>query len=396
MIRAFLSLLFSRSAPPLPPEAEEESTVPARTAVAAAIEPEPAAAPLPPAPAPPPLRAYCDTLLRAVAARGYTVLHGTDLHETRSPVSFSGGIAARRAARAEWDRATDDGDHKNLLAAVINGANGFVRAADDQGGAVCVLPDERGALAAAAAEYGLNPAKLTAAGLTDFDFYAHIAVHEASHILGNREPGADDVMTPDEHSTYALHTARLLHNGQAPATVALLNDMLLARSLYIAIAAPDKKSAYVMAPGGAALALRAAANPGAWNRAADSFAPVFYDRLRGYDTAYAAYDGALASVARAAILRPAALKSRVEAHGQTLADPFFNLRLRDCAFSAARRLRARGTILPGGPDDNLRAALLLQTMGRALDNIARYADVYYAPHPPLPARALSPGPAPAA
>ena len=92
---------------------------------------------------------------------------------------------ARRAARAEWDRATDDDDHKNLLAAVINGANGFVRAADDQGGAVCVLPDERGALAAAAAEYGLNPDKLAAAGLTDRVFVTNTVFWRPP---GNRTP----------------------------------------------------------------------------------------------------------------------------------------------------------------------------------------------------------------
>lgn len=307
-----------------------------------------------------PIAAYVDGLLSRLRERGFTIIHAGDLRVTRDADLCLGNNPARALARAEWAIAATDESHRTTLNSVAYDLNSFISWPQKHHTGLCALPDRDGAARRFATSHHLNYALLRAAGVTDTEVYAVIAVHEASHALGNN--GEDEEgPTSCEYSAYALHTARLLRAGMNPDTLMLVNQALALQSFMAALRNPAEKFTYDRVMSAALWALQNAGDPTVWDEAADAFTREAYAHIHTQAGHIARDENAVLHEGLRALHRGRMLR------GQSLDEnrPGFAARFCRAAEGAAARLRAQGAITPDGPDHKLQAALMLRQAARA-------------------------------
>ena len=254
---------------------------------------------------------------------------------------------------------------------------------------VVLLPDEEGLLDRFAAFAGLNRTRLAAAGITDFDIYAQIFIHEAAHVCGNDRGGGGPRFTPNEFFANALHTGRYLKHGGSPRAAAALGQCLSACNLFYTLLSPGADSAHATS-GSAIDWMRTRIDSPDWDAARDGLSAAAERRLCRFAHPGVQESGIDAAAARRAIDRYIDIDALYERGGRApLANAREMLALRDAALAGAGDLRRQGRIARTGPDENLRGALILQKLGRHLD--ALLAD-YCAVYRPAAARTGPPAP----
>lgn len=305
------------------------------------------------------LLVYVDGLLARMRARGYTIVTAGDLRVTREADLCRGKDPARALARAEWVEAQTDEDHRKTLESVAHGLNGFICWPQKRHTGLCALPDRHGAARRFAADHNLDYARLRAAGVTDADVFAVIAVHEASHALGNNGEG-EEGPTACEYSAYALHTARLLQAGMNTDALAIINHGLALHSFMETLRNPTGRFTYDRIIGGTLWATQHLNDPTVWDESADAFTPDAYGLLREQALFIRHADNnplheALRALDQTQMLRGMALDE---------SNPEFSIPFCRAADAASARLRAEGHRTPDGPDDRLQAALILRQAAR--------------------------------
>lgn len=313
------------------------------------------------APAPPDdLPGYVAHMLKRAADRGYTTLHASDFAADRdhSP-------AMRRII--DYIRTS----YPKELEMVQQATGACIYYDWPQ---VILLPDPEGALATFCAQNPLpfNLGKLQADGMTDFDLYAEMAIHEATHAMGNDKQS----LCTNEAHVFAIAAARSLNHGINEKLHELFTNLSLYGASYNLIFPLVEKDDYAWVPVTQSWIGTRRNDKKTWDRAQDRFHPAAYKAFDATGRAGRVYhERPCPGEARTALDRYLDL-SHYDRPKLSCEDRY---KLRDAAFNAARDLIAAGRITKDGPDNNLRAALILRQMARGLDGALQYTDSYVAP-----------------
>lgn len=168
-------------------------------------------------PSPESLAAYIKRLTGRLRAAGVVIMHRADFDK---PVTGAAALSMKNVVQEE---------NPELLDA-LNGLGGFFIAHEKWD--YILLPDVGGLVDRMAAHAGIDAGKIRAGGITDFDIYALLFLHEASHAFGKTTNFVHTGnFTYDETATYIRHTARYLNHGGKPEAARLFNAFCNASNL---------------------------------------------------------------------------------------------------------------------------------------------------------------------
>lgn len=297
------------------------------------------------------LRSYIEKLTRRLEKNGWLILHHRDIAAEESvpdsPALNDALLQLRRHRQnnQDIDRNIDD----------LSAIGGFVLPTSTYN--YFVMPNEKGLMARFAKTIKLDPDKLQAQGITDFDLYAQIFIHEASHVFGRDttiNPG--NTLSRDEGLTYALHTARYLNHGGKPKAERLFNA--ITTSYNIVSALQNKHRDMHLGSAVATDWIRTRYNSALWNTSIDGTAA----------------DIPRAPNAEAISWARSGLNREMKNAGASfyLGTPQERSKLCTASFAAASVLTAQGHFAPNGQSVQLRAALPLRQLGRALRTLSAY------------------------